>query len=420
MKNNNSGSLRSIELFAGCGGLALGLSQAGWHGLFAIEKDPMAFETLSQNMLRDGSGYHSFKLWPEWLPQKNHDLKTLLSNKQIRKNFSNLKGSVDLIAGGPPCQGFSVGGRRDGADERNSLVFSMLDMVKLVEPQLVFIENVEGIGRKFIARPGASSTSVADEVVVQLNALGYTSVYHLLDARSFGVPQARFRMGIVGVKACSLSMDMLKEKYVTLLDNCAKLVRMSWKLPSSGHITAKEALHDLSGAVKVTCPDSHKFESSLYTSAISEYSKAMRKNLKDNEIPNSHRFSKHGERILDLYRLAHETQPPGRLSKAFLIANGTKKDKKVLIDPNSPVSTITTHPDEFIHYGEPRNITVREMARLQSFPDDFHFFGRYTINGERRKVDVARCSQVGNAVPPLMGQGVGLVLKELVKYSGKQ
>ena len=94
--------------------------------------------------------------------------------------------------------------------------------------------------------------------------------------------------------------------------------------------------------------------------------------------------------------------------------NNTKKDKKVLIDPNVVVSTITTHPDEFIHYIEPRNVTVREMARLQSFPDDFHFHGRYTINGPRRKLDVARCSQVGNAVPPLMAHGIGLAVRYLL------
>ncbi len=93
---------------------------------------------------------------------------------------------------------------------------------------------------------------------------------------------------------------------------------------------------------------------------------------------------------------------------------GTKKDKKVLIDPDAPVSTITTHPDEFIHYAEPRNITVREMARLQSFPDDFEFKGRYTINGPRRKFDVARCSQVGNAVPPLFAEAIGRALKEML------
>ena len=90
--------------------------------------------------------------------------------------------------------------------------------------------------------------------------------------------------------------------------------------------------------------------------------------------------------------------PPGRLSKEFLLKNGTKKHKKVFLDPNSPCPTITSHPDEFIHFKTPRNITVREMARLQSFPDKFEFKGRYTINGDRRGLDVARCVQVGNAV----------------------
>ena len=128
----------------------------------------------------------------------------------------------------------------------------------------------------------------------------------------------------------------------------------------------------------------------------------------------SHRFSKHGPDVQRLYTLAHDTQPPGRLPKQFLLDNGTKKDKKVLLDQDAPVSTITTHPDEYIHYLEPRNITVREMARLQSFPDDFKFYGRYTINGPRRRFDVARCSQVGNAVPPLMAEGIGLALKSVL------
>lgn len=417
MSNQKTDSLNCIELFAGCGGLALGLHQAGWNGIFAIEKDPMAFETLTKNMLDKSAIYSSFALWPEWLPKTNHDINSLLTDPSFKEKILDLRGTIDLIAGGPPCQGFSVGGRRDGADERNNLVFSMLEMVKLIEPKIVFIENVEGIGRKFVARPGASSTSVADEVIEQLRQLGYTSAYHLLDARQFGVPQARFRMGIVGIKNCTLMEQDLKDNYLSLLDSCAKKVRKAWKLPLGRDITAGEALHDLYGANNVTCPDSPKFESTTYTHAKSEYAKALRGKYKVGEIPNSHRFSQHGERILNLYKLAHETQPPGRLSKAFLLENGTKKDKKVLVDSHSPVSTITTHPDEFIHYAESRNITVREMARLQSFPDDFWFYGRYTINGERRKIDVARCSQVGNAVPPFMGQGIGYVLIELAKYS---
>ena len=91
---------------------------------------------------------------------------------------------------------------------------------------------------------------------------------------------------------------------------------------------------------------------------------------------------------------------------------GTKKNKKFLIDKHKPVSTITTHPDEFIHYSHPRNITVREMARFQSFPDAFQFKGRYTVNGDRRQFDVPRCSQVGNAVPPMLAEALGMTLKE--------
>jgi DNA (cytosine-5)-methyltransferase 1 len=138
----------------------------------------------------------------------------------------------------------------------------------------------------------------------------------------------------------------------------------------------------------------------------------MRRGIPNAHIPNSHRFSEHTPRILDFYRKVQTDKVFGRLPKAYLVANGTKKDKKVLIDPASPASTITTHPDEFIHFRAPRNITVREMARIQSFPDDFVFKGRYTINGPRRKHDVARCSQVGNAVPPLLAEAVGWALHD--------
>lgn len=217
-----------------------------------------------------------------------------------------------------------------------------------------------------------------------------------------------------------MSPDALKMKFDDILNKSAVDVRQHWGLHETRNVTAKEAIGDLTGGVKAACPDSPEFESALYTKAESAYARAMRRGKKTGSIPNSHRFSKHGERIQALYNLAHQTQPPGRLSKAFLLENNTKKDKKVLIDASAVVSTITTHPDEFIHYAEPRNITVREMARFQSFPDDFHFHGRYTINGPRRKHDVARCSQVGNAVPPLMAEGVGLALRNLLALLNAQ
>lgn len=420
MTTPNELRLSCIDLFAGCGGLSLGLKEAGWSGIFAIERDPMAFETLSRNFLVSGAPYASFADWPAWLPKTNHDIVALLKDESVRTHLRSLRGAVTMMAGGPPCQGFSVGGRRDGADERNSLVYQMLDMVELVRPRVVLVENVEGIARRFVARPGEASTSIADTVIERLSALGYTSFFDVLDASRFGVPQARRRVVIVGVRDCSMSPDALKMTFDDMLSKSAVAVRQHWDLHETRNVTAKEAIGDLTGGVRAECPDSTEFESAVYTKAVSAYARAMRRGKKTGSIPNSHRFSKHGERILALYNLAHQTQPPGRLSKAFLLENNTKKDKKVLIDASAVVSTITTHPDEFIHYAEPRNITVREMARFQSFPDDFHFHGRYTINGPRRKHDVARCSQVGNAVPPLMAEGVGLALRNLLELLNAQ
>jgi len=378
----------------------------------------MAFETLLQNFLSPSAPYASFAAWPDWLPKTNHDIVALLGDKSNREHLQSLRGSVTLMAGGPPCQGFSVGGRRDGADKRNSLVFQMLDMVDLVRPRVVLIENVEGIARRFVAKPGEMSLSIADAVIERLADLGYVGAFHVLNANDFGVPQGRKRVVIIGVSNCDWDPDTLKNSFVATLQESALEVRRHWGLHPSKDTTAEEAIHDLHGGDRVPCPDSIKFSSAKYSSAKSAYAKAMRRGKKVGSIPDSHRFSNHGERIRTLYDLAHATQPPGRLSKAFLLENKTKKDKKVLIDPKTIVSTVTTHPDEFIHYIEPRNITVREMARFQSFPDDFHFFGRYTINGPRRKYDVARCSQVGNAVPPLMAQGIGLAVKKLLSTLG--
>lgn len=407
----------SIDLFAGCGGLSLGLHYAGWQGLFAVERDAMAFETLYRNMIGDAAVYSNYAAWPTWLEKTNLDITKLLDDPHSRRELQALEGTVDLIVGGPPCQGFSVGGRRDAADERNKLVFKMLELVELVRPRAVLIENVEGIARRFVAKPGHSpSAPVAELVIQELERLGYVGTYTVVSALDFGVPQTRRRVAILAVRHTNgLSSTALKRLFEHSLKDAATHVRNHHGVPLNRPITVGEALEDLWGGNRVPCPDSPEFESSVYKTAKSAYAKFMRRGIRAGRVPNSHRYSRHGERIQALYNLAHETQPPGRLSKEFLLENGTKKDKKALLDVSMPSSTITTHPDEFIHFSEPRNITVREMARLQSFPDDFEFYGRYTINGPRRKHDVARCSQVGNAVPPMLGQGLGLAIQTVLK-----
>jgi DNA (cytosine-5)-methyltransferase 1 len=409
-------SRTSIDLFAGCGGLSLGLHAAGWEGLFAIERDPMAFDTLSSNLASDGAPYAAYQKWPAWLPKEAMDVQDLLG-ASYRPQLEALAGRVALLAGGPPCQGFSVAGRRRGDDSRNSLVNHLLDVVGVLKPALVLIENVEGIARRFVSKPGDSPDSVADQVVAALADSGYLASYAIVDASRHGVPQTRKRVVIFGVRELltggESQPDLLQALEAVRAPHLAAL-----GLPVDRSVTAIEALEDLDGEDRVVCPDSPKFEAGTYKPASSRYAELMRKGVPSDALPNSHRFTRHGDRVLEMYRSAHDTQPPGRLSKEFLLGCGTKKDKKVLLDPATPASTITTHPDEFIHYREPRNITVREMARLQSFPDDFHFRGRYTINGPRRRFDVARCSQVGNAVPPLLAEALGLALGSIADSLG--
>lgn len=408
--------MQSIELFAGCGGLALGLARAGWDGMFAVERDPMAFETLRRNLVDPDGCEPGFSSWPDWLPRTNLDLIALLDDPDKRSRLTKLRGQVSLVAGGPPCQGFSAGGRRDGADTRNQLVYRMLEFVSLVQPEAVLIENVEGIARRFVARPGenAPESSVAEQVENLLKKDGYSTAVQIVDSSDYGVPQVRRRVVILGLKG-SVPAKELTSRLQVHLQKAALHVRKKYGLPIGRPVTAWEAIHDLASEEHITCPDSASYQSGTYSPPESAYSRAMRDGLPANAVPDSHRFSKHGLRVSSLYEMALATEPKGRLSKAFLLANGTKKDKKVLLDPDSPSSTITTHPDEFVHCVYPRNVTVREMARLQSFPDKFHFYGRYTINGPRRKYDVARCSQVGNAVPPLMAEALGMAVMAMIE-----
>ena len=403
--------LRTVDLFAGCGGLTLGLHQAGHNVVFAIEKDPMAFETFKANLLDADSSYPVGNSWPTWLERKDHDIQVLLSDKKMKERLSSLQGTVDLVCGGPPCQGFSVGGIRDGQDTRNKLPYRYIEFVELVRPQFVLLENVEGMTRKFVSKPGHVETPFVDWVCKRLDKLGYDACYKILDASSFGVPQQRRRVFLFGVaKPLCARSGLRAQDFFDAVDDVKMTFRQHLGFPVERAINIREAISDLDGARQVICPDSQKFHAGTYKTATSAFAKLMRRGLSNATIPNSHRFSEHTARILEFYQKVQSEKVFGRLPKAYLVESGTKKDKKVLIDPNKPASTITTHPDEFIHFRSPRNITVREMARIQSFPDDFLFKGRYTINGPRRRFDVARCSQVGNAVPPLLAQAIGWAL----------
>ena len=130
--------MNCVDIFSGCGGLTLGLHKAGIQGLFAIEKSVDAFETLKFNLI---DRLEHFR-WPNWLPQKAHDINKVLDEHQ--EELKALRGQVDLLAGGPPCQRFSLAGRRRNSDKRNKLVHSYIKMVDAIQPKCLLLENVKG------------------------------------------------------------------------------------------------------------------------------------------------------------------------------------------------------------------------------------------------------------------------------------
>lgn len=404
-----------IDVFAGCGGLSLGLGWAGWSGIFAIEKDPMAYSTFQHNLVSEDAPYRHFMQWPNWLPQEAHDIEDLLSDPNIEKHLESLSGKVTLLAGGPPCQGFSVAGARNGNDPRNLLVFKQIKMIGIVKPLFALVENVGGFGKKFVLRPSDNTTrTVAEEAVDKLEALGYSVGKVTINAADFGVPQVRKRVILLAVSQKFAGKLDVERLFKDLLEEAGMEQRREFNLATDRYVNVREALGDLAGDDMVSDPEFSGYSTCTYLPPKSSYQRLMRKNFRGKKIPTCHRFNRHSEKLIALYDKAHETQPSGRLSKEFLYANGCHSNKRFVLNLDEPCSTLTTAPEELIHFKHPRVVTLREMARLQSFPDDFQFYGRYTLNGPARGVDVPRNAQIGNAIPPLVGRSLGIAIENII------
>ena len=402
MANNNH---TVIDLFAGCGGLSLGLYQAGWHGVFAIEKNPCAFETLKYNLI-DGKNHFD---WPEWLPKEPLDI--LEVNKLYKRQLKELRGTIDLVAGGPPCQGFSMAGKRVKDDIRNQLVFAYIDFIEMVRPKLILFENVKGFTYAFGKSDNPDAVPYSAIVVERLNKMGYDVSAQVIDFSEYGVPQRRKRFILVGVlenvnKKASDFVEKLKENRDSFLSDRGL----------SKDTTIIDAISDLLMANgTVPTPDRKYFFSGVYGQATSHYQKYMRQGV-ERQIPQSHSFAHHREDKLACYqRLLSEYPVKGkRIDGKAREAWGIKQRGLFILDGKSVAPTITNMPDDYLHYQEPRIMTVRECARIQSFPDWYEFKSKYTTGGDMRKKEVPRYSQVGNAIPPLFAQQAGLVLKKMI------
>lgn len=405
-----------IDLFSGCGGLSLGLSQAGWQGLFAVERATDAFATFRANFLGKGSR-HPFR-WPMWLEQSAHSIDDVLKNHHAE--LKKLRNKVDLVAGGPPCQGFSFAGKRDSSDPRNRMFHRYVSFVELINPKFLVLENVPGMNVAHTKRGNKTASSgqtYYDKLRLALGELGYTVGEMILDAANFGVPQHRARLVVIGIRS-----DLIKDMSTGctgVFNNIAKEGKKQVaQFGKGGLVSAEQAISDLevgTGKRKVQRTVEYtgagarpgylqlKYEGP----SDSAYQRHMNEGVRPNQM-DSMRIARHNEEVEVRFRQILASCRRGvNLSSEDRERFGMRKHRTVPMSPTLPSPTLTTLPDDILHYRDPRIMTVRECARLQSFPDWFTFQGKYTTGGVKRKVECPRYTQVGNAVPPLLAKAIG-------------
>jgi len=328
-KNNHN----FIDLFSGAGGLMRGFIDAGYKPLFSVEMWEPAVETHKLN-------YPDIKLFAE-------DIRTI-DNERLSK----YRGKVDVIVGGPPCQGFSTIGKRLVKDPRNELVFEFIRFVETIQPKVFLMENVRGL----LSSDGGK---IKNAIEAEFDSVGYNVLSKVLCAADFGVPQIRnrvFFLGIrkdLGIKPSFPASKFSKNEYATVGDAINDLVGKENTIPN--HVPMK---HNAIVEARIRCiKEGEGIPKGGLPDSVSHGS---RSDYKDNEIKN---FS-HVYRRLSRFRPA-TTMVPGH--NAFPL-----------------------HPTEN------RSLTVREAARIQTFPDDVIFCGT------RQN----QCIQVGNAVPVMLASAL--------------
>ena len=246
-------------------------------------------------------------------------------------------------------------------------------------------------------------------VIKKLKRLGYKDARgELIDMSAYGIPQRRTRFIVIATR------EGLADSIFTTLE------RIKTEYTSQNHLsiksTVRDALSDLERCHGVIpCPDTPHFFSGVLPPPLTHLQQYLRSGVKE-ESPNSHRFVKHTKAVEAVFlKLLAEAPRNCCISGDDRLHYGLKKRSVTVLDANEAAPTVTTIPDDFVHYSEPRVMTVRECARLQTFPDWFEFRGPYTTGGKLRTSQTPRYTQVGNAVPPLFANMIGLSLREVLK-----
>ncbi|WP_191833589.1 DNA cytosine methyltransferase [Pseudomonas fluorescens] len=420
--------LMFADLFAGCGGLSLGLSLAGLNGVFAVERDKMAFSTLSANLLEKRDVPVAQFAWPSWLEKKAWGIDEIL--EEHPKDLAKLKGKVHVLAGGPPCQGFSFSGKRLESDPRNKLFEKYVEMVQAIRPSALVLENVPGMkvahAKKAWKELGITvkPLSYYDKLVESLDNAGYEVLGRIMDSSRFGVPQKRPRLIVIGIrKDLASHLPGGVDRAFELLEEAR--TKQLKELGLGEVVSAKEAISDLeiahTGIRPCSDPDSPKgFHELAYAGPRTRFQGLM--SQWSDGVVDSVRLARHKPEIRERFKMIIEDPDCAkgvRMNSTLREKYGLKKHRIYPMQADAPAPTITTLPDDVLHYSEPRILTVRESARLQSFPDWFRFRGKFTTGGNQRTKECPRYTQVGNAVPPYLARAIGMAIKAVLEEADR-
>lgn len=514
--------MNHIELFAGCGGLCLGLQRAGFELTMANELSPMAAETFSYNMfgedLTDPTQKRSKTVWlsskydtsdfisrlredPRDFPEKENcellDDGSNLENHLIIGNINTLNKwliehkkalkvlkdqDVDLVSGGPPCQSFSLAGLREKNNAKNSLPWAFASFVDLVKPRCVLLENVTGILRPFIEN--GKKYHAWFEVAKTFASRNYVPLTLHVNAKYAGVAQNRPRFIMIALRkdeyirvketfnhseqvlfnSSEVFFKKIQKKenvdisdltvhdlnrdddYVFKLFEDSFLSSLCAK--RTNFTSVKEAIGDLSDSAKTEMSDYVASVNSTFSSLLAKPANEITSNSRQAITPRVQRRYRIYQVMTKVSKTTQKSihnvicgknedidseswkeisaysflNDKGNLVKfknknkflEYLKDHKTKKQTQRALIENEPAPAALSIPDDGCHYSDIRTLTAREMARIQSFPDSFVFRSKLNTGGLNRRYEVPIFTQIGNAVPVLLGYALGQALRNLL------
>lgn len=433
----------AIDLFCGAGGCSEGLIQAGFHILFSSDISDMVELTYTNRHKQLGliQGKNTWFERSDIRDLTGEIIKEKIRNLDIFKNCCIPE--IDLMIGGPSCQGFSRAGRRDKSDPRNMLFGEYVRVINEIKPKYIILENVEGfMDMQFIGYEGITGIkypdgSITPDILInELNEIGYDALKpEILNAAAYGVPQRRNRVIFIGYKK-GLKKPQYPEpifkpnEYITLKEAISDLItdqtiRKNYKQSQYQKDSIAGRTPDINGKV-IPSDKVINNEHSKVTDIVRERFSLFRQgesgaNLKKRVLDEGIDISNKAA-LIDLCskelnldeKAVADIYKSGKATKEQVDVLLTKKNIRLRLDENAPAPTVVTIADDYISPWEARTFSVREMARCQSFDDSFEFLGKRTTGGLKRRVEVPQYTQVGNAVPPLLAKAVALEIKKVL------